>query len=280
MNLQSHSGLSEGNALADLNPITLWRLLLALPNESRPKTVAMAFIVSAACAFAVTGATVVLRPIQQANRAAEQQLRLEALIAAIPGMSAILAGSDGHASTVIVDLEEADAVPGMTPAELSTALDDPAYWTQLTPERDMAGIGGRPNLAQIYLLKDADEDVSLAILPIFGAGYNGPIQAMLAIHGDMQTIAGITITEQSETPGLGGRIEEPTWQASFAGKRWEDAAGVMRFSVARGPSASEYEVDGITGATRTSNAMSRIIRFWLGPDGYGPLLDAIERGEF
>jgi Na+-transporting NADH:ubiquinone oxidoreductase subunit D len=40
------------------------------------------------------------------------------------------------------------------------------------------------------------------------------------------------------------------------------------------------EVDGITGATRTSNAMTRMIRFWLGPEGYGPFLDAVRRGEF
>jgi Na+-transporting NADH:ubiquinone oxidoreductase subunit C len=50
--------------------------------------------------------------------------------------------------------------------------------------------------------------------------------------------------------------------------------------VARGPATTEYEVDGITGATRTSNAVTGMVRFWLGPDGYGPLIDAIRRGEF
>ena len=44
--------------MANLNPFRLWRGLLALPNESRPKTIAIAFLVSAICAVLVTGATV------------------------------------------------------------------------------------------------------------------------------------------------------------------------------------------------------------------------------
>ena len=58
---------------------TFWRRILALPNESRAKTILVAFLVSAACAALVSGATVMLRPIQAANRAAEEQARIEAL---------------------------------------------------------------------------------------------------------------------------------------------------------------------------------------------------------
>jgi Na+-transporting NADH:ubiquinone oxidoreductase subunit C len=72
--------------LADLNPISAWRRFLALPNDSRSKTIGMAFIVAAVCAVLVNAATVILRPIQAQNRAAEQQVRLDALISAIPGM--------------------------------------------------------------------------------------------------------------------------------------------------------------------------------------------------
>lgn len=62
--------------MADLNPVTLWRHLLALPNESRTKTLAVAFAVSAVCAVFVSGAAVILGPIQQANLAAEQAERM------------------------------------------------------------------------------------------------------------------------------------------------------------------------------------------------------------
>jgi len=267
--------------LADVLPLRLWRRFLALPLESRPKTLAVAFAVSAVCAALVTGATVILRPIQEANRAAETQLRLEALLSAIPGMEQIMAEAGGDVlSAVVVDLDAGRAADDVTPATIEAALGDAANWTALTPEQDVAMIGRRPDLAQVFLLRDAAGDIALVVLPVFGAGYNGTIRAMLALHGDMNTIAGVAVTDQSETPGLGARIEEPAWQAGFAGKRVADEAGRIRFAVASGPAAGPHEVDGITGATRTSNAITRIVRFWMGPDGYGPLIDAIRRGEF
>lgn len=256
-----------------------WRRFLALPNESRTKTIVVAFLVSAVCAALVSGATVFLRPIQTANRAAEEQARIEALVRGIPGMASLLEQSGGTLSTVVIDLESGRAARDVTAEGLEAALADPANWTAIEAGVDLAGLGQRPNYAQIFLLRDEGE-VSLALLPIAGQGYGGRIDAILALGGDMNTIAGIAITRHAETPGLGGRIEEPSWQASFPGTEVRDPAGEIRFDVARGEASSPYEVDGITGATRTSNAISRMVRFWLGPDGYGPLLRAVERGEF
>jgi Na+-transporting NADH:ubiquinone oxidoreductase subunit C len=266
--------------LADLNPLSLWRRFLATSNDNRAKTLVVAFLVSAICAIAVTGATVLLRPIQAQNRAAEQQARLEALIAAVPGMSQLIEEAGGEAlSTVVIDLDTGAAATTVTPETLETALADPSNWTALGAGDDTAGIGNRPNYAQIYLLRSGDR-VSLAIMPMAGTGYGGRMQALLAVRGDMRTLAGIAITEQSETPGLGARIEEPLWQQSFAGKQLSDETGAHRFAVARGAGRNEFEVDGITGATRTSNAITQMIRFWSGPRGYGPLMAAIRRGDF
>ncbi len=266
--------------MTDLNPISAWQRLLAQPNESRAKTIVVAFLLSAVCAVLVTAATVYLRPIQTQNRAAEEQLRLDRLLSSIPGMADIVADAGGNALTsVIVDLEKGRAAEGLTTQALQGALDDPQNWTQLAPEQDTAGIGARPDIAQIFILRQ-DDRISLLILPILGSGYNGPIRAMLALRGDMNTIAGLTITDQSETPGLGARIEEAEWQSQFAGKKIADNKGTLRFSVARASANTEYEVDGITGATRTSNAITRMVRFWVGPKGYGPLIDAVRRGEF
>lgn len=257
----------------------LWRRFLALPIESRPKTVLSAFVISIVCAVLVSSATVVLRPIQAANRAAEEEARVDALVRGIPGMSDMLSESGGSLSTVVVDLERGRAASDVTPASLLSALAETSNWTSLEPERDLAGIGARPDYAQVFLLRD-DDRISLLLLPIAGQGYNGRIEAVLALRGDMNTIAGVTITRHSETPGLGARIEEGAWQASFPGRQIFDGEGAVRFSVARGTASSIHEVDGITGATRTSNAITQIVRFWLGPDGYGPLITAIKREEF
>lgn len=267
--------------MADLNPIRMWRELLALSNESRTKTVAVAFIVSTICAVMVTAATVILRPIQTQNRALEQQARLESLLSEIPGLSNLLAKADGmRLSTVVVDLRKAAAAPDVTPESLKAALANPDNWTPLSAQQDVANLSSRADLKQIYLLRGPDQNVELVILPLSGTGYGGAIEAMLALEKDMRTVAGIAIVSHSETPGLGARINEPAWRGQFAGKEIEDKTGELRISVARGRATNEYEVDGITGATRTSNAMTNMLRFWLGPNGYEPLLDAIRRGDF
>ena len=262
------------------NPLAIWRRFLAQPIDSRGKTILVAFLVSASCAALVSGATVFLRPIQMANRAAEQAARLEALLSAVPGMDQILTGlGDGELTTVVVDLDTGKAASGIAPNQLQAALEGPENWTTLAPERDVAEIGSRPNYAQVYFLREGGE-VALAILPIFGSGYGGTIEAMIALRGDMNTIAGLTVTTHSETPGLGARIEEPAWLLSFAGKQIADDTGAVRFAVARAQSSGVHEVDGISGATRTGNAITRIVRFWLGPDGFGPLMQAVRRGEY
>lgn len=261
---------------SDWNP---WRRFLALPNDSRTKTVIMAFLVSAFCAVLVSGATVVLRPIQKANRAAEEQARIEALVRGIPGMATLLEQSGGTLSTVVIDLDRGRAAKDVTSDTLAAALADQGNWTPLAAETDLAGLGHRPNFAQVFLLRDGEE-ISLALLPLTGSGYGGRIDAILALGGDMNTVHGVAVTGHSETPGLGGRIDEASWQAGFSGTEIRDASGEVRFAVARGRSTSVHEVDGITGATRTGNGFTRMVRFWLGPLGYGPLIDAIGRGEF
>ena len=260
----------------DRNP---WRRLLALPNESRAKTLIVAFVVSAVCAILVSAATVLLRPIQAANRAAEEQAQIAALVEGIPGIAALLETSGGALSTLVIDLQSGRAADEVTPDTLDAALADTANWTALVGEADLAGLGHRPDYAQVFLLRDADT-ISLVLLPMTGQGYGGRIDAILALHADMTTIAGIAITQHSETPGLGGRIDEPSWQSEFPGTETRDADGDLRFNVARGPASGPHEVDGITGATRTGRGITQMVRFWLGPDGYGPLIRAIERGEF
>ncbi|MRX49483.1 FMN-binding protein [Paracoccus sp. S-4012] len=265
--------------MADLNPVRAWRRMLALPNESRTKTLIVAFLVAAASTLLLSGATVLLRPIQAQNRAAEAQAQLAALIGGIPGMTDLLQAAGGQLSTVVIDLERGAAAQGVTPENLEEVLAEGSNWTQLAPGEDLAGLGRRPDFARIYLLREGDA-IRLLLLPMAGAGYNGTINTIMALQGDLSTVAGFAIMEHRETPGLGARIDEPAWLAQFVGRQTRDERGQLRFAVARGPAGSVHEVDGITGATRTTNGISQMVRFWLGPQGYGPLLEAIRRGEF
>jgi Na+-transporting NADH:ubiquinone oxidoreductase subunit C len=116
------------------------------------------------------------------------------------------------------------------------------------------------------------------VLPIRGAGMWSMLYGYIALESDFNTIAGMMIYEQNETPGLGDQITKPHWQAKWVGKKLFDDTDEVLFRVAEGPvhagaSGAEYQVDALTGATITANAVTAMIKYWFGPNGYGPLLE-------
>ncbi|MBN2050187.1 MAG: FMN-binding protein [Spirochaetales bacterium] len=86
-----------------------------------------------------------------------------------------------------------------------------------------------------------------------GAGLWGEIEAVLAFEKDLKTLRGIEFTKQNETPGLGARITEQWFKEQFRRKK-----GPFVF-VPEGEAAGSNEVDAITGATRTSEAVKAIV---------------------
>lgn len=264
--------------MSSLNPFAAWRGLLAAPNDSRGKMLAMAFLVSGLSALAVSSAAVLLGPKLDANRAELRQARLEALLNEIPALANLLAESGADGLDVLIADFETGGLADIDPAGFDPDALGAGDMTTLAPEEDIAGIGKRPNLAAFYVARSGRE-VTAVVLPLIGQGYQSTIKGYLALEGDLNTIAGLTITEQAETPGLGANIATPSWQAKWPGKALADPSGEIRISVVRGRGTSEYEVDGITGSTRTSVGVQDMIRFWVGPHGFGPLLDALRAGE-
>ena len=72
---------------------------------------------------------------------------------------------------------------------------------------------------------------------------------------DFQTIKGITIVHQEETPGLGGRIAEKEILDRFKGKKILPQLIIQR----PGKAKEQNEVDGITGATLTGKAFEKVL---------------------
>ncbi|MFZ2652955.1 MAG: FMN-binding protein, partial [Burkholderiaceae bacterium] len=143
---------------------------------------------------------------------------------------------------------------------------------------DLARIGRKPNFARIHVQR-RDGQLELVVLPIWGKGYQSTIHAYLALRGDLMTVASLKVVEHGETPGIGAKIEDPAWQALWPGKQLADDSGAIRLAVARGAATTVHEVDGITGATRTGRGLTQMIRFWLGADGYGPVLESLRSGK-
>lgn len=266
--MAAHDG--KGNAVARF---------FARPNTDRAKTIVVALLVALACGLSVSVAAVTLRPRIEANVTAARSAQMDAMLAGLPGIGEILeeVGADA-VETMIVDLEVGRIAEGIDAAgfDQAAAAADPATSTQLPRAQDLAGIGRRENLAQVYLVR-RDGALALVVLPVRGNGYQSTIRAYLALEGDLNTVAAFTVYEQGETPGLGSRIAEPAWQAGWAGKQVANGDDIV-IEVVTGQAGGPHEVDGITGASVTGYAVTDMIHFWLGPLGYGPFLENLRAG--
>ena len=93
-----------------------------------------------------------------------------------------------------------------------------------------------------------------------GAGLWGTISGVIAVTADMNEIVGLEIVEDNETPGLGGRINEAWFKDQFKGERIGDDGIQVRALEGDGDAARDNGVvDGVTGATRTSESMESIV---------------------
>ena len=98
------------------------------------------------------------------------------------------------------------------------------------------------------------EDGSVAF-EFTGAGSQGAISGVIALSSGNEAIKGLAIIQQSETPGLGSRVLAADNLANFRGKKVVPELMV----VAAGTASKDNEVDAITGATLTCNAIEKII---------------------
>ncbi|HSL60169.1 MAG TPA: FMN-binding protein, partial [Desulfotignum sp.] len=118
------------------------------------------------------------------------------------------------------------------------------------------------NSLQLYLIH-TDQQVQGYIVPITTRGLWGKIYGYLAFEQDGQTVAGFSVYNHSETPGLGGEIESNWFQNNFKGKKiLNDHNQFVSVGIAKGRAENlpehlqDHYVDGISGATLTSRFLS------------------------
>ena len=160
------------------------------------------------------------------------------------------------------------------------ARNDPALSRAAPPNN--AGLARLPNVGAVYFVDGRRQDVEQVVLPIEGAGMWGTLYGFIALDRDGNTVRGLTFYDQKETPGLGGEIGNPKWQALWHGRKAYDANWEPKLTVIKGnagpPDQDPHRVDGLSGATITSNGVARLIGFWLSDDGYGPFLKRFREG--
>jgi len=254
--------------------------IFRLPNDDPRKTVAVALALCLVCSLVVSGAAVTLRPLQERN----ESLALKREILKVAGLEQ--AGQDveqafAQLDTRLVDLATGDYVTDLDAAgyDPRKAAGDPELGLALSGEQDLARIRSRAKVMPVYLLRE-DDRIKSVILPVHGYGLWSTMYGLLALDPDGRTVRDISFYEQLETAGLGGEVANPKWQASWVGKQATDADGTPRFTVVKGSVIADspqaiHQVDGLSGATLTSNGVTNLMRFWMGDMGYGPYLARI-----
>ena len=107
----------------------------------------------------------------------------------------------------------------------------------------------------------ADKDgETYYIIPLQGNGLWGPIWGYVSLKQDINTVYGATFDHKAETPGLGAEINTPVFEEQFKGKRMLDSnLTFVGIDVRKGDASTEYQVDGISGGTITSDGVEAMI---------------------
>ena len=93
-----------------------------------------------------------------------------------------------------------------------------------------------------------------AVIITSGNGLWSVIELMIVIQQDEKTITELRVLSHGETPGLGGRIEEPSFLDQFI-----DLDISQGLSIVNEKTGEPGEVDAVSGATHTSKAVEYTI---------------------
>jgi Na+-transporting NADH:ubiquinone oxidoreductase subunit C len=251
-------------------------------KESTAYTLIVALVVSLVASVFVAGAAVLLKPVQEENRLLDKQRN----ILSIAGIdSAKLPAREvreiftTRVKARVIDLETGEENPDIDPLTFDDlkAAQDPKTSIALTGSQDIALIKRRERYATVYQVEQ-DGKLEALILPVRGYGLWSTLYGFLAIKPDLKTVIGLGFYQHAETPGLGGEVDNPKWKALWPGKVLFDADGKRVIQIVKGgvkstdPAVMAHQVDGLAGATLTSNGVDHLLQFWLGEQGFGPYL--------
>jgi Na+-transporting NADH:ubiquinone oxidoreductase subunit C len=244
------------------------------------------------CAVLVSLSAVGLKPMQDLNKQLDRQKKVLSVAGLFDSDSdqsaeAIQALYNQRIKTIVVDLKsgeiDREATLDVANFDQQKAKKDPA--TSKSVPKNLAGIPRIPNQATVFLVSKneiAEDgsgfDLSSYIFPVEGKGLWSTLLGFVALDTDLNSIQGLTFYQHGETPGLGGEVDNPSWKAKWPGRKVFDAEGKIKIKVKKGmagkPEEDPYQVDGLAGATITSNGVSHLLSFWLGESGFGPYIKA------
>ena len=198
-------------------------------------TVVMVVIVGALLAFLATS----LKPMQDANVLNEQKTSI---------MKAF-----GEAEA---NFDDVVTVGCITDGEFVAVDDVTATFELLGDRKALAAVDN--NLPIFKMEKDGVEKF---VLPIVGKGLWGDIWGYVSLaktEGNVE-ITGIVMDHAGETPGLGAEIATAKVQDMFKTKKLYNEEGAFAVRMQKGGAQNEYQVDAITGGTKTCDGVNAML---------------------
>ena len=205
------------------------------------KTIVFATVLCLVCSVLLTMAATGLKAFQRENALVDRQKNiLQAVGAVTPGRS-----------------YPADEIKALYQSNIQCVSIDDAGQV-------LSAKAAPKKVLPLYLYR-SEGQVKAYIIPVNSRGLWGRIYGYLALDTDGSTVTGFSVYHHSETPGLGGEIENQWFQRNFVGKKIIDAEGnFVSIKIAKGAVEDAVRqdlkpnyVDGISGATMTGKFLTQ-----------------------
>lgn len=259
-----------------------------MSRDSVSHTIKIAVGLCFVCSLLVSAAAVALRPWQETNKVTLERreiLKAAGLYDPAEHTSAdVNALYDEHIERKLIDLATGRVAENVDAESYDQrkAAKDPQLSVEIPSDADYAGIKRREKYSFVYFVKDGQGGYKNVILPVYGKGLWSTMYGYLALGTgkDLNKVAGISFYDHGETPGLGGEIENPTWQETWQGKiafdaEWNPEIKVIKGGVNESSPEAEHQIDALSGATITSAGVENTMKYWLGEDGFGLFLQRL-----
>jgi len=107
---------------------------------------------------------------------------------------------------------------------------------------------------ELYRVFDREDKPAGYAMSVTGNGFTDKITLMVGVSEDLESITGIEILRQTDTPGLGAKIVEPEFKDKF-----KDLRAVPQIVCTKSDKPGPNEIQAITAATITSQAVVDIV---------------------
>lgn len=256
-----------------------------MANQTAKYTITVTLIMCLVASILVAGSAVMLRPYQVANKALDFKKNV-LKVAGIFDENQTVDAQFEKIQVKIVDLETGkftDVISDVEKFDQIASSKKPDLSIKLNPNEDIAKLITREKYAKVFLVND-ENGLSKVILPVRGKGLWSTMSGFIALDKDLNTVLGFGFYSHGETPGLGGEVDNPKWKTIWIGKKIYSSSGEVKVGVIKGhvddaTPKKEYKVDGLSGATLTSNGVSNLIKYWMGDAGFKLFLTNLKNGE-